>query len=50
MTVTRIIKNYDEIIRDYLKESSILQLGNILIHGSLSEDVGTEVKEDRIEL
>lgn len=46
-------KNYkecDEIVRDYLKESSILQFRNILMHGSLSKDVGTEVKEGRIEL
>lgn len=46
-------KNYkecDEIVRNYLKESSILQFRNILMHGSLSKDVGTEVKEGRIKL
>ena len=46
-------KNYkecDEIVRNYLKESSILQFRNILMHGSLSKDVGAEVKEGRIEL
>ncbi|ACP49153.1 conserved hypothetical protein [Sulfolobus islandicus Y.N.15.51] len=46
-------KNYkecDEIVRNYLKESSILQFRNILMHGSLSKDVEAEVKEGRIEL
>ncbi|BFI75732.1 hypothetical protein [Sulfurisphaera ohwakuensis] len=46
-------KNYkecDEIVREYLEGSSMLQFRNILMHGSLSKDLKAEVKEGRIEL
>lgn len=43
-------KECDEGARDYLKESRNLQYRNILMHGSLSKDLKTEIREGIVEL